>query len=59
MTVQAAPASTPAGGPRADMIRWKRRSRLIAVLRKVLPTCIALLVFALEREPKIREIIER
>ena len=47
MTVQAAPASTPAGGPRADMIRWKRRSRLIAVLRKVLPTCIALLVFAL------------
>lgn len=36
-----------ASPPRRDMQRWKRRSRLIAVYRKVLPAGIAVLVLSL------------
>jgi lipopolysaccharide export system protein LptC len=40
--------TAPAAAPlRRDMRRWKRRSRIIAVLRTVLPTAIALLVLSL------------
>ena len=44
MTAAAAHNST---GPRSDRQNWKRRSRLIHGLRKVLPAAIALLIFAL------------
>jgi lipopolysaccharide export system protein LptC len=40
---------TPAApiGTRADLLRWRRRSRLIGALRKVLPGAIALLILSL------------
>ena len=37
MTLAPASGSAPLSSPRADMLRWKRRSRLITLLRGLLP----------------------
>jgi len=47
MTLAPASGSAPLSSPRADMLRWKRRSRLITLLRGLLPAAIALLILAL------------
>lgn len=38
---------TVAAAPRAHLKRWKRRSRLIAVMRRVLPAAIAVLILGM------------
>jgi lipopolysaccharide export system protein LptC len=40
-------AAPVASQPRRDMLRWKRRSRMIGVLRKVLPAAVILLMLSL------------
>jgi lipopolysaccharide export system protein LptC len=47
MSAPAAPHAPKAAGHRQDLRRWRRRSRLIGVLRKLLPAAIVLLLLSL------------